>query len=242
MRTILFLFLSLYISVSIAANSEEPQCETPEDAPEGVGSKVTKAQQSVVSLNFTVEGYADTRSTGFVFSESGYVIATSHSSNRLRERSGVVPNVTVYLADCSKQEGQFMYLRSAEDRKTSPDLAVIRIPNPPVGLSQGDVHALRAGDRLWGVAGSFTVAGSKRILSGRIEDLLYFIKPKQGVREGYPFIRISGRASKGVSGAPVVNNKGEVLGMTVLTGVNHSSNYATHITTIVRFLKHRELL
>lgn len=163
------------------------------------------ASQSVVSINGTTVDGGRVSGSGFVVSADGIIVTNLHVLRGLREFSVTFPDGDVY---------DDVAIRAVDQRR---DLAIIKVPAVSLRpLALGDSDAVQAGQRvlLIGSPNGLTRSASAGIV--------------RAIREmdGYKVIQTDAASNPGNSGGPMLNERGEVIGILTFKLKGSDSSFA----------------
>jgi S1-C subfamily serine protease len=175
-----------------------------EDVLVGAVDKASKSVVNIASVRmmhdylfrvFPVEGVG----SGVVIDEKGHILTNNHvidDAERLK----------VTFADGRVLRGKVV----GTDEAT--DLAVIKVePEGPLPVAPlGDSSSLKAGQIAIAIGNPFGLTGGPTVTAGIISSLNRSIQTKTGVLE---LIQTDAAINPGNSGGPLVNTKGEVIGI-----------------------------
>ncbi len=149
--------------------------------------------------------------TGTVIKEDGLILTSLHivrGSNQIE----------VTFADGSQSEAE---IDSVQDQN---DIAFLKPLNPPANITPaiiGNPHVLQIGDQAIVVGNPMRLTGS--LSAGTISGLEREFQPPDGAAPMEHMIQIDAAVNPGNSGGPLLNSRGEVVG--VITGrANPSGN------------------
>lgn len=155
---------------------------------------------SLVSLK--VMGESSIKGSGFIYGPEGYILTNNH----------------VVSEDGSEQEMEIRFNRTAEwtkvrmvGRDPGTDLAVLKA-NLPYGVESLNISesTVTKGQRVVLVGNPFAV--ETVLVSGEILEISETVTTREGVRLEDSVV-ISAEVKPGSSGGPVINQKGEVVGV-----------------------------
>lgn len=155
------------------------------------------------------------RGSGFIIHPQGYLLTAHHVVERVRE-------VEVRLADRRRLRAQVV----ASDPRV--DLALLKIEADgkfPV-IALGDSDGLKVGE----------LVGSLGYPFGRESSLSLGIISRKGrslgLSAGFDFLQTDAGASGGASGGPLVNTRGDVVGMITMASERGNMGFAVPINAI----------
>jgi len=170
--------------------------------------------------------------SGFVINEEGYLITNAHVIQGETDIS-----VTLFL-----REGQSFSKRKVDDVKivaVNPflDLALLKV-KPPEGLKLtvlcfGDMEEVKTGDPVFAIGNPL---GLERTVSEGI------VSTKARAHEGIVLIQTTAPINPGNSGGPLLNMRGEVIGVTNMkvAFIAEGLGFAIPIKFVKDFLEFRE--
>jgi serine protease Do len=184
-----------------------------------------KVRPAVVQVRVSVKAVADahgesqrpanSRGSGFIIHPQGYILTAHHVIDGARE-------IEVRLADRQRLRAQIV----AADPQV--DLAIIKIDGGkefPV-LALGDSDSLKMGE----------LVGSLGYLFGTESSLSLGIISRRGrsqnISAGFDLIQTDAGASAGGSGGPLVNVKGQAVGMITMASERGNMGFAVPINVI----------
>ena len=172
-----------------------------ESLPENLASLVQVASPAVVSISVVRERSSDGQDgrfqgSGFVVDASGFVVTNNHVVEKARE-------IYVSFADGRRRAATLVGV----DRKS--DLALLRVPagSTSQALPLGDSDDTKPGDWVLAIGNPFGLGGS--VSAGIVS-----ARNRQLDSETYDdFIQTDAAINRGSSGGPLLNLKGEVVGV-----------------------------
>jgi len=172
-----------------------------EPLPENLASLVQVASPAVVSISVVRERSSDGQDgrfqgSGFVVDASGFVVTNNHVVEKARE-------IYVSFADGRRRAATLVGV----DRKS--DLALLRVPagSTSQALPLGDSDDTKPGDWVLAIGNPFGLGGS--VSAGIVS-----ARNRQLDSETYDdFIQTDAAINRGSSGGPLLNLKGEVVGV-----------------------------
>ncbi len=234
------------LPVPIAAVYEEPNVARPaipadllrfSDADEQINIRVyAAANQGVVNITtaasavgfFGDETTSSGSGSGFVIDRQGHILTNYHVVEG-------ADSVQVTLADGSTRDAR------VTGADASNDVAVITVDGATDGLTPlalGDSTGLVVGQKVLAIGNPFGL--ERTLTTGIISSLDRSIKAKNG-RSIKGIIQTDAAINPGNSGGPLLNPRGEVIGMNtaILSQVGQSSGigFAVPITSIKRILR-----
>jgi serine protease Do len=169
--------------------------------PENLASVVQKASSSVVSIAVVRDNPGDERQgrshgSGFVIDPSGLVVTNNHVIEGARE-------IYVSLPDATRRVARLV----GRDRRS--DLALLQVTTDRrlAALAVGDSDVLRTGEWVIAIGNPFGLGGSASagIVSARNRQI--------DAESREDFIQTDAAINRGSSGGPLLNLKGEVVGV-----------------------------
>jgi S1-C subfamily serine protease len=159
-----------------------------------------KSEESVVQVNVLRGGSEGGMGSGFVYSEEGYVITNQHVVKDAQK-------VTVTFLDGES------YIGDVIGRDQDLDIAVIKVSPSNTYLQPikiGDSSKLKVGERIAAIGNPFGLSGS--MTSGIISQIGRLLPQESGY--SIPdVIQTDAAINPGNSGGPLINMKGEVVGI-----------------------------
>lgn len=222
---------------SAAAESANPELDeyTPE---ERINIFVyEKTNRSVVHITtkvytqdtfFSLEGPADGAGSGSVIDKNGHILTNYHVIEGATE-----VKVTLFTGES--------FDAGLVGRDPANDVAVLRITAPPeslVPIDLGDSSRLRVGQRVLAIGNPF---GLERTLTvGTLSSLNRRLPSRAAGREIKSVIQIDAALNRGNSGGPLLNSRGQLIGMNTAiasqTGANTGVGFAVPVNTIRRIV------
>jgi S1-C subfamily serine protease len=220
-----------------AATTAQPQVVDPSTAAAdpvsvstgSIGDLVETARPSVVSVRqvVTQEGPLGGNSrgqaagTGFVLSTDGYIVTNNHviaegDSPMVTFADGTTEPATIVAGDPSR------------------DLAVLRVDRTDlVPLAIGDSDELRLGDQLVAVGYALDLNGEPSVTAGILSAKNRTITEPNGAQL-VNLLQTDTAINPGNSGGPLLNGRGEVVGInTAIAGQAQNIGFAIAITPVV---------
>jgi S1-C subfamily serine protease len=159
-----------------------------------------KSEESVVQVSVLRGGSEGGMGSGFVYSEDGYVITNQHVVKDAQK-------VTVTFLDGES------YIGDVIGRDQDLDIAVIKVSPSNTYLQPikiGDSSKLKVGERIAAIGNPFGLSGS--MTSGIISQIGRLLPQESGY--SIPdVIQTDAAINPGNSGGPLINMKGEVVGI-----------------------------
>lgn len=187
----------------------------------------------VIGLDPEVHAFGVSTGSGFVFDTDGNIVTNAHVTSEAREILVTFHNGYVASA---RLQGTDSY----------SDLAVIRVETdaiPLLPLPLGDSDAVKVGQRAIAIGNPFGLAGSMTVgvVSGLGRNLesAYLIDGADAPAFQNPsIIQVDAEINPGNSGGPLLNSKGEVIGVNTAirteNGVFQGIGYAVPVATVKR--------
>ncbi len=139
--------------------------------------------------------------TGF-FHESGYLITNSHNVD-------IEGKISVDFPDGSNKDAILV------SNDLLSDVAILSVDNPTVkAMYFGETISLRLTNSIYSIGYAYNIEGSATITAGVLS-----AKRSSG---GIEYLQTDAQMNPGCSGGPVINDKGELLGMASLASDNAS--------------------
>ncbi len=186
--------------LSVKLNTLSQQLQTLNDRTINVGAIYNSAEKSVVKIRVRRSDGEDVGGSGFIFDSMGHVVTNNHvieDGNKFE----------VTLSDGSILKAELV------GGDVYSDLAVIKVTDltavPPLALA--DSNNLKVGDQVVAVGSPFGLEGS--ITSGIVSQKGRLL-PAPGRYSVPDVIQFDAAINKGNSGGPLLNSKGEVVGVT----------------------------
>ena len=155
-----------------------------------------RARPGVVLIQGFRDGAEISQGSGFIVREDGYLATNYHVVEGADQLAVTLNTGEVY---------DRVWLVSHDQRRDVVILRIAGVDFPTLAL--GDDRALEVGDQIY-------VMGNPLGLDGTFSDGLVSAKR---TAEGTSYIQISAPISPGSSGGPVLNDRGEVIGIATLT-------------------------
>ena len=187
----------------------------------------------VIGLDPEVHAFGVSTGSGFVFDTEGNIVTNAHVTSEAREilvtfHNGHVTSARLLGAD------------------SYSDLAVIRVDTDAISLLPlplGDSDAVKVGQRAIAIGNPFGLAGSMTVgvVSGLGRNLesAYLIDGADAPAFQNPsIIQVDAEINPGNSGGPLLNSKGEVIGVNTAirteNGIFQGIGYAVPVATVKR--------
>ena len=185
---------------------------TPKDGMSDVEAVAKKSMKSVVGITTTdtvediffgqreVQGVG----SGIIVDSKGYILTNSHVI-----ADGSVNNITVMFEDGEKKPGKVLWFEKALD------LAVVKVEgNNYPAADIGDSEKLNIGELAVAIGNPLGLDFERTVTSGIISGLERTIEVEGNKVEN--LIQTNAAINSGNSGGPLLNNKGEVIGINTL--------------------------
>lgn len=175
---------------------------------------------------FSLEGPADGAGSGSVLDAQGHILTNYHVIEGTTE-----VKVTLYNGET--------FDATLVGRDPGDDIAVLRISAPPellIPIEFGDSARLRVGQRVLAIGNPF---GLERTLTvGTLSSLNRRLPSRAAGREIKSVIQIDAALNRGNSGGPLLNSRGQLIGMNTAiasqTGQSTGVGFAVPVNTIRR--------
>ena len=193
-----------------------------------------KCNRSVVNINtkgtagtalFVIEIPSEGAGSGSVLDKRGHILTNFHVVEDARE-------IQVTLFDSKNYDAHLV------GRDPVTDVAVIKVDAPPESLypvELGDTSRLKVGQRVFAIGNPF---GLERTLTTGIISSLNRELPSRNSRTIKSVIQIDAAINPGNSGGPLLNSRGELIGMNTAiaskTGQNTGVGFAIPASIIGR--------
>ncbi|MHB1508888.1 MAG: S1C family serine protease [Acidimicrobiales bacterium] len=213
----------------VPVNSSRAVMSPPKSA-SAIARMVDPAVVDIDTINQTDTGYALAAATGVVVSSDGYIVTNNHVVN-------LATSIKVRIDGHAQ-----LYRASFVGADPAADVAVIKVDVPgslrAVHLSRSPRVAV--GEPVVAIGNAFGRGGAPAVTTGRISALGRSISAGD-VLSSSPeqlsgLIVTSARTRPGNSGGPLVNAKGQVIGMNTATSRSGTLGYAlpmSRVTAIV---------
>jgi len=201
--------LATYKNISSSYISEQwaraaHKTETSRPTPETVAAAIANARPAVVYIQTeTIKGSYG-QGTGMIVHKSGYILTSNHVVKDSR-----LPTITL--------ETGRQYSGSIVKRDDFRDLAIIKIATNGVDLptvNLGNSDKLEIGDEVIAIGYSLGLKGSASNTRGIVSALREY--------DGVHYLQTDAAVNPGNSGGPLINLKGEVVGVIVAKIVRES--------------------
>jgi len=237
---IAFLYTPLQVSaeVSVICNA----------LPEYVPSSVHEAMRSVVTIlrkKHSKWGKEETDAigSGFIFSHKKFIITNAHVVYKEHPHT-----YEVMFSDCTTKKATVVFRGEWKNDAAVPDIAVLRVEHTfPSLLPVPDISDVKKDEKVYLLG---TPHGVTNIaFHGHVDSLLVWAKS----RAPFPYFSANLMILHGNSGGPLVNKKGEVIGVASIQRIAvgpkstppfapQYAAYSIHINVIIKLLKYRGLL
>ena len=190
-------------------------------------SVVHIATRSVAMESFQQLSLREGSGSGSVLDSSGLILTNQHVIDGAREITVSLFNGLAYPAELVGQD-------------PDTDIAILKITAPPeqlLPLPWGDSQQLRVGQRIYAIGNPF---GLERTMStGMISSLNRQI-PSRGGRTMRSLIQIDASLNQGNSGGPLLNTRGQLIGMNTAImssdGDSAGVGFAIPVSTLARIV------
>lgn len=177
---------------------------------------------------FSLEGPADGAGSGSVLDKTGHILTNYHVIEGATE-----VKVTLFNGES--------FDAGLVGRDPANDVAVLRISAPAddlIPIELGDSARLRVGQRVLAIGNPF---GLERTLTvGTLSSLNRRLPSRAAGREIKSVIQIDAALNRGNSGGPLLNSRGQLIGMNTAiasqTGQNTGVGFAVPVNTIRRIV------
>ena len=179
---------------------------------------IKEAQKSIVLIStFDKNGNALGQGTGFIINSKGYVVSNLHVF-RGAEEAQIKLNHKIYKVD------QFL------DKDNKNDLALLKIRN-----KKTDWKPLKISNKLPSVGEKVIVIGNPLGLESTVSDGI--VSAKREIKPFGKVIQITSPISPGSSGSPVLNMRGEVIGVATFQMIKGQNlNFAIPISKVKKLI------
>jgi 2-alkenal reductase len=186
---------------------------------------------------YTTDNFLLGSGSGFVVDNDGHVVTNNH----------VVQNadkIEVVFSDATRTEGH------VTGSDIDADLAVLELDEVPEGVAPlplGDSDSVQVGQRVIAIGNPFGLAGTMTvgIVSGLGRDLRsqrVGDAETQGTYSNPDVIQTDAAINPGNSGGPLLNSRGEVIGINTAirsaSGTNSGVGFAAPVNTVIKLLPH----
>jgi len=212
-------------TVLVPVNSSRAVMSPPKSA-SAIARMVDPAVVDIDTVNQTDTGYALAAATGLVVSSDGYIVTNNHVVQR-------ATSIKVRIDGRAQ-----LYRASFVGADPAADVAVIKVDVPgslrAVHLSRSPKVAV--GEPIVAIGNAFGRGGAPAVTTGRISALGRSISAGD-VLSSSPeqlsgLIVTSARTRPGNSGGPLVNAKGQVIGMNTATSRSGTFGYALPMSRV----------
>lgn len=169
-----------------------------------------KAMPSVVGITtttidtnniFAIPQQSQGVGTGFIVDSKGYILTNSHVVS-----DGKASNVNVLFNDGATSKGKVLW------NDPTIDLAIVKVDKTGLLVADlGDSDSVRTGDLAIAIGNPLGLEFQKSVTQGIISGLDRSIQTEQSNMTG--LIQTDASINPGNSGGPLLNNKGEVIGI-----------------------------
>lgn len=186
---------------------------TPKDDMTAVEAVAKKSMKSVVGITTTdtvddiifgqrqIQGVG----SGIIIDSKGYILTNSHVIS-----DGSAQNITVMFENGDKKTGKVLWFEKALD------LAVVKVDGNNYPAAEiGDSDALNIGELAVAIGNPLGLDFERTVTSGIISGLDRTIELEDGSRVEN-LVQTNAAINSGNSGGPLLNNKGEVVGINTL--------------------------
>lgn len=186
---------------------------TPKDDITAVEAVAKKSMKSVVGITTTTtiddfifgERPVQGVGSGIIIDSKGYILTNSHVIS-----DGTAQNITVMFENGDKKTGKVLWFEKALD------LAVVKVDGNNYPEAEiGDSDALNIGELAVAIGNPLGLDFERTVTSGIISGLNRTIELPDGNRVEN-LIQTNAAINSGNSGGPLLNNKGEVVGINTL--------------------------
>ena len=158
-------------------------------------------KENIVKITNEIDEETKIIGTGF-FHESGYLISNSHIVD-------IDGKITVEYSDGKTTEGILI------SNDITSDIALLSVENPQVlAMSFGDTLKLKVTDEVYGIGYAYGLEGEASVTKG--------ILSARRSAGGIEFLQSDASLNSGNSGGPLINAKGELLGINTYATDNAS--------------------
>ena len=194
------------------AGSTEKINITPNEGMSDVEAVAKKSMGSVVGITTTdtvedfIFGEREVQGvgSGIIVDEKGYILTNSHVIG-----NGSAQNITVMFEDGEKKTGEVLWFEQALD------LAVVKVEGSNYPAADiGDSEDLNIGELAVAIGNPLGLDFERTVTSGIISGLNRTIEVEGNKVEN--LIQTNAAINSGNSGGPLLNNKGEVIGINTL--------------------------
>lgn len=186
---------------------------TPDDEMTSVEAVAKKSMKSVVGITTTdtvedfIFGEREIQGvgSGIIVDSKGYILTNSHVIG-----DGNAKNITVMFEDGDKKTGKVLWFEKALD------LAVVKVNGNNYPAAEiGDSEDLNIGELAVAIGNPLGLDFERTVTSGIISGLNRTIQIDEG-NKVENLIQTNAAINSGNSGGPLLNNKGEVIGINTL--------------------------
>ncbi len=186
---------------------------TPEEGMSDVEAVAKKSMKSVVGITTTdtvedfIFGQREIQGvgSGIIVDDKGYILTNSHVIG-----DGNAKNITVMFEDGDKKPGEVLWSEKALD------LAIVKVEGSNYPAADvGDSEDLNIGELAVAIGNPLGLDFERTVTSGIISGLNRTIEVDEG-NKVENLIQTNAAINSGNSGGPLLNNKGEVIGINTL--------------------------
>jgi S1-C subfamily serine protease len=186
---------------------------------------------------YTTDNFLLGSGSGFLVDNDRHVVTNNHVVQD-------ADKIEVVFADATRTEGHVI------GSDIDADLAVLELDQVPPGVAPlllGDSDSVQVGQRVIAIGNPFGLAGTMTvgIVSGLGRDLRsqrVGDTETQGTYSNPDVIQTDAAINPGNSGGPLLNSKGEVIGINTAirstSGTNSGVGFAAPVNTVVKLLPH----
>ncbi|NLN48025.1 MAG: PDZ domain-containing protein [Clostridiales bacterium] len=197
------------------------------------GAVAKKVMPSVVGISiitlqrdlFFGSRYQEGVGSGVIVDPRGYIVTNSHVVGNNRKK------LTVYLIDGREMEGTVLW------QDAGLDLAVLKVDvsNLPTA-DLGDSENIGVGDTAIAIGNPLGLRFERTVTQGIISGLNRSIMVEQSIMED--LIQTDAAINPGNSGGPLINSKGEIIGINTVKVTAEGLGFAIPINVIKPVIKH----
>ncbi len=197
------------------------------------GAVAKKVMPSVVGIStvtiqkdlFFGSRYVDGVGSGVVVDPRGYIVTNSHVVGTNRRK------LTVYLMDGRELEGTVLW------QDAGLDLAVLKVDATDLPIGElGNSEEIEVGDTAIAIGNPLGFRFERTVTQGIISGLNRSILVEQSIMED--LIQTDAAINPGNSGGPLINNKGEIVGINTIKVTAEGLGFAIPINVIKPVIKH----
>ncbi|QVL32474.1 trypsin-like peptidase domain-containing protein [Telmatocola sphagniphila] len=206
--------------------------QKPADTPAAIAPEsVVRVKQSTVLLKVSSEGGRSAEGSGFFAVEPGIVVTNAHVLGMLQARSKPPANVEVIVGSGTGNERTLRGLILGVDR--SSDLALVKVEAPengtlptPLQLETNTELVETQKVYIFGFPFGTELGKSITVSESSISSL------RNNAKGQLEQVQVNGGMHPGNSGGPVVNNRGQVVGVSVAVIRNTQINFAVPVRLV----------